>query len=67
MSGLAALMTIIILILAGGSSGCTDTAMREDLSKQQTLYCQMTGVYIDTDGQHGWPDYNYNRDEVCNE
>ena len=30
-------------------------------------YCEMVKIYIDSDGQNGWPDYNKNYAEVCGE
>lgn len=30
-------------------------------------YCEMVGIYNETNGQYGWPDYRGNADEVCDE
>ena len=31
----------------------------------QTNYCQMVTIYIESDGEFGWPDYKGNYAEVC--
>ena len=30
-------------------------------------YCEMVSIYIESDGENGWPDYNKNYAEVCND
>lgn len=30
-------------------------------------YCEMVGIYNETKGQYGWPDYRGNAAEVCDE
>lgn len=30
-------------------------------------YCRMVEIYRQTDGEHGWPDYRGNADEVCDD
>jgi len=30
-------------------------------------YCEMIEAWKTSDGEHGWPDYNGNFDEVCTE
>ena len=32
---------------------------------RQALYCSMVETYHKTNGEHGWPDYNDNAQEVC--
>ena len=28
-------------------------------------YCQMVQIHIETEGKHGWPDYNRNYEKIC--
>lgn len=35
----------------------------QDLEQRQ--YCEMVALHHETNGQHGWPDYNGNFYEVC--
>ncbi len=37
----------------------------EDAKTEQQYYCQMVNAFIETDGEHGWPDYKENYAEVC--
>lgn len=37
----------------------------EEPTAQQQNYCEMVGIWNDTEGEYGWPDYNHNYDEVC--
>ena len=30
-------------------------------------YCEMVKIHIDSNGENGWPDYNNNYKELCNE
>lgn len=32
---------------------------------QQELYCEMVGIYKETKGEYGWPDYKGIAGEVC--
>ena len=37
----------------------------DSMSKEQALYCEMTGAFKNTNGQYGWPDYRGNARKVC--
>lgn len=30
-------------------------------------YCEMVSIFKESDGKHGWPDYNESYNEVCPE
>ncbi len=37
----------------------------EEPTAEQQNYCEMVGIWNDTQGEYGWPDYKDNFDEVC--
>lgn len=37
----------------------------DDVNQQQDLYCEMIGIYKETKGEYGWPDYKGIAGEVC--
>jgi hypothetical protein len=39
----------------------------EDETRQQNLYCDMVEKYKESDGMYGWPDFNSNAEEICDE
>lgn len=55
-----ALVGAVILLL--GAVGSLDA---QDADNRQALYCSMVETYQNTNGEHGWPDYNGNAKEVC--
>lgn len=55
-----ALVGAFILLL--GAVGSLDA---QDADNRQALYCTMVETYQKTSGEHGWPDYNGNAQEVC--
>jgi len=55
-----AILLAICLAIAGYiSNDLTST------SGEQVRYCEMVSAWQETNGEHGWPDYNGNYDEVC--
>ena len=50
-------MLIALVIYSAGEPSISET----------NQYCEMVSIYIDSDGENGWPDYNKNYAEVCNE
>ena len=38
-----------------------------DEERQQVLYCDMVKIYQESDGMYGWPDYQENAKEICDE
>ena len=55
-----ALVGAVFLLL--GAVGSLDA---QDADNRQALYCSMVETYQKTNGEHGWPDYNGNAQEVC--
>ena len=47
----------LALVLAFASSA-------EPIS-QDKQYCEMVQIWNQTNGEHGWPDYNNNAEEIC--
>jgi hypothetical protein len=39
----------------------------DEPTAEQHNYCEMVDIWNDTEGEYGWPDYNDNFDEVCND
>jgi len=52
--GICAIITLVTLSVG------TD----EPTAEQQN-YCEMVDIWNDTQGEYGWPDYNDNFNEVC--
>lgn len=44
----------IVLLLA---VAVVSTLDRESENNSHNLYCEMTALYTETNGQHGWPAY----------
>lgn len=38
-----------------------------DEERQQVLYCDMVKIFQESNGTYGWPDYNLNAKEICDE
>jgi hypothetical protein len=55
---IAALALLGLITLAA----CVDE-QEQDLEHKH--HCEMVGIYRETDGQYGWPDYN-NTAHLCN-
>lgn len=54
---------LIAVIILGAIALCQD----DEPTIQQALYCEMTELYQETDGQHGWPDYKNLKGKNCND
>lgn len=54
---------IIALLVFGVLVLCQD----DEPTLQQSLYCEMTQLHDQTNGQHGWPDYKNLKGEGCDE
>jgi len=55
-----------IIIMVTLTIGLVGTVMVEDEQQEETLYCEMVGIRMDTGNPHlGWPDYKGIYDEVC--
>jgi len=37
----------------------------DDENRQQQLYCDMYRIFLESNGEYGWPDYNSNAAEIC--
>ena len=55
---------VIMFLLAAGAVG---TMGFEDETRQQNLYCDMVKKYKESNGMYGWPDFNSNAEEICDE
>jgi len=53
-----ALFSIIVLMMFFGV---------EDRPVFSTNYCEMVSIYIESEGENGWPDYNRNYSEICDD
>lgn len=42
-----------------------NTPEHDQLSKDQTTYCEMVQTFKETNGRYGWPDYRGIAAEVC--
>ena len=38
----------------------------DDLQARQDRYCEMVDIFIESDGEFGWPDYEESYGESCN-
>ena len=47
----------LVLLLCVTIASTLDMANAE---QQQSLYCEMTAIYKETNGQYGWPEYKEN-------
>lgn len=45
--------------------GWQERGLAIEQQQQQDLYCEMVGIYKETKGEYGWPDYKGNAEEVC--
>lgn len=57
-----ALLMVALLSLVFGLVGEADY---QDALDEEALYCQQTLLFKRTGGQSGWPDYQGNREEIC--
>jgi len=53
-----ALFSIIVLMMFFGV---------EDRPVLDNNYCEMVSIYIESEGESGWPDYNGNYSEICDD
>lgn len=37
----------------------------DDIQAEQNEYCAMVQLYLDTEGEYGWPDYTGNFENKC--
>lgn len=54
-------MKAVIILLAFALAGCEEPQAMAD------QYCEMVELHKTSGGDYGWPDYNENYDENCNE
>lgn len=54
MSNATAALCCMAIILAFALAGTIDL---ESEIKSHNLYCEMTALYTESNGQHGWPAY----------
>lgn len=59
---LATILTICIASLC--LLALSSISFHEELLTEKR-YCEMVDDYRASNGEHGWPDYNENYDEVC--
>lgn len=55
------LLVIVVLTVMVGLTGCTDVESEVNNSE----YCELVGVYLDSNGEYGWPDYLNKYDDFC--
>lgn len=53
---------VAVLLVMAGIAGASDM---EDAVRQEQLYCENVTLYIETDGQQGWPDYRELYNTMC--
>ena len=58
----AGIVLAITIVVFSGFSG--DSIEREQRAQQES-YCEMVGLYVESNGEYGWPDYKGNAKEVC--
>ena len=58
---------VIAMIVIGVVLGIVGSMDHDDAEQRQELYCSMVQTFEETNGQYGWPDFNGNAAEVCNE
>ena len=56
-SGVILVVGLVALILMA--------ILGDDPGHLQTNYCKMVTIYIESDGEFGWPDYKGNYTEIC--
>jgi hypothetical protein len=49
---LAAILLVFTALLIVGATDADET------STEESLYCEMTALFAETDGEFGWPKYN---------
>ena len=57
-----AFLLVAFLSLVFGLVGEADY---QDALNEEALYCQQTLLFKRTNGQSGWPDYQGNREKIC--
>lgn len=55
----------LILCFFAALSVLAVTLDRQEVEAKQSLYCEMTAIFKQTDGQYGWPEYD--KDVKCDE
>lgn len=61
MSALGIVLAVCILVFSGFSGG----AIEKEQQAQQEMYCEMVELYVESNGEYGWPDYQQNYKGVC--
>jgi len=59
-------MRLIALTITLAAVAYATTADYSAAQATQQRYCNMVDLHQDTNGEHGWPDYQNNYSEVCN-
>ena len=57
-----AFLLVALLSIVFGLVGEADY---QDALDEEALYCQQTLLFKRTGGRSGWPDYQGNREEIC--
>ena len=56
---------ILVTCLAAALGLLAWSTNSEDPMPEEVQYCNMVGTWQATEGEYGWPDYNGNYAEVC--
>jgi len=56
------IFVVTLFILAACAVSAIDY---DDENRQQQLYCDMYKIFLESNGEYGWPDYNSNAAEIC--
>ncbi len=56
------ILAIIGIVIAMGIAGTMDVQEEE---RQHAEYCEMVKLWKQTNGKHGWPDYDGIYDTAC--
>ena len=63
-SDVVCMCVVALFLLAACVAGTMEYG---DEERQQVLYCDMVKIYQESDGMYGWPDYQQNATEICDE
>ena len=63
-SDVVCMCVVALFLLAACVAGTMEYG---DEERQQVLYCDMVKIFMESDGMYGWPDYNLNATEICDE
>lgn len=62
MANQIAIFVLALCVLGLALAGRDD---HSDQVKQSDLYCEMTEIYVTTNGEFGWPDFRGVRENEC--